>query len=184
MALPFFTIGHSNRSLADFVALLHDSEVRLIVDVRAFPRSRTNPSFNEDALPRALAPEGIAYRHLAALGGRRRKSELVPIETNGFWTHQSFHNYADYALTNIFQVGLEALIGMGREERCAVMCSEAVWWRCHRRIVADYLLARGEKVLHILGPRHVEAAQLSERARPHPDGTVTYPPAGDLFEPA
>lgn len=181
MALPFFTIGHSNRSLEDFVALLHENQVRLIADVRAFPRSRTHPSFNEDALPSALASEGIAYRHLAALGGRRHKSETVPVETNGYWTHQSFHNYADYALTNVFQVGLESLIGMGREERCAVMCSEAVWWRCHRRIITDYLLTRGEMVLHILGAEHVEAAKLTERARAHPDGTVTYPPEGDLF---
>ena len=182
MSLPFFTIGHSNRSLEDFLALLHADELQLIVDVRAFPRSRSNPSFNEDVLPDSLASEGIAYRHLAALGGRRRKSETVPVETNGFWTHQSFHNYADYTLTNLFQVGLEALIGLGRERRCAIMCSEAVWWRCHRRIVTDYLLARGEAVFHILGPGQVEAARLTERARPHPDGTVTYPPAGDLFE--
>ncbi|NKJ22380.1 DUF488 domain-containing protein [Dyella sp. SG609] len=181
MALPFFTIGHSNRSLADFIALLHENEVGLMADVRAFPRSRTNPSFNDDVLPASLAAEGIAYRHLAELGGRRRKSETVPVETNGYWTHQSFHNYADYALTHVFQVGLETLIGLGREQRCAVMCSEAVWWRCHRRIVTDYLLARGETVLHILGPGHVETAELTERARPHADGAVTYPPAGDLF---
>ena len=103
MTLPFFTIGHSNRSLEDFVALLHASEVQQIVDIRAFARSRTNPSFNEDVLPRSLAAEGIAYRHLAALGGRRPRSDTVPAEINGFWTHQSFHNYADYALSPQFQ---------------------------------------------------------------------------------
>ncbi len=182
MNLPFFTIGHSNRGLEDFIALLRESDVRRVVDVRAFPRSRTNPAFNEDSLPIALTRHGIAYRHLAALGGRRGKSDTVPVEVNCFWTHQSFHNYADYALSAAFRAGMDELIAMGRRERCAVMCSEAVWWRCHRRIVTDYLLARGETVFHILAARHVDTARLTEGAVVQPDRSVTYP-ADDLFAP-
>lgn len=182
MTLPFFTIGHSNRGLDEFIALLRESDIRLVVDVRAFPRSRTNPAFNEDTLPKSLAGHAIAYRHLAALGGRRRKSDTVPVEVNCFWTHQSFHNYADYALSAAFRAGLDELVAMGRRKRCAIMCSEAVWWRCHRRIVTDYLLARGETVLHILAAGHVEAARLIEGAVVHPDKSVTYP-ASDLFAP-
>ena len=182
MTLPFFTIGHSNRGTEDFIALLHASDVRMVMDVRAFPRSRTNPGFNEDVLPRTLQAHGVSYRHLAALGGRRRRSDVVAPEVNGFWTHQSFHNYADYALTPAFRVGLDELVALGSERRCAIMCSEAVWWRCHRRIVADWLLARGETVCHILGPGHVDAAQLTEGARVRSDGSVTYP-IEDLFNP-
>ena len=183
MTLPFFTIGHSNRSLEDFIALLRESEVRRVVDVRAFPRSRTHPAFNEDRLPMALAGHAIAYRHLAALGGRRRKSDTVPVDVTCFWTHPSFHNYADYALSAAFRAGLDELTAMGRRERCAVMCSEAVWWRCHRRIVTDYLLAHGETVFHILAPGHVDAAHLTEGAVVQPDGSITYP-ASDLFGPS
>ena len=182
MTLPYFTIGHSNRRLDEVIALLQASDVGLVVDVRAFPRSRTNPSFNEDTLPGALASHGMAYRHLAALGGRRRRSETVPPETNGFWTHQSFHHYADYALTPAFQAGLDELVALGRRHRCAIMCSEAVWWRCHRRIVADWLLARGETVCHILGPGRVDAAAMTEGARIAPGPVVTYP-IEDLFHP-
>ncbi|WNL44332.1 DUF488 domain-containing protein [Dyella sp. BiH032] len=182
MTPPFFTIGHSNRSLDAFIALLRESEVRRVVDVRAFPRSRTNPAFNADSLPIALADHAIAYRHLAALGGRRGKSDTVPVEVNCFWTHPSFHHYADYALSAPFRAGLDELVAMGRRERCAVMCSEAVWWRCHRRIVTDYLLARGETVFHILAAGHVDAARLTEGAVVRPDRSITYP-AADLFGP-
>lgn len=177
MTLPFFTVGHSNRSAEDFIALLREAEVSRLIDVRAFPRSRTNPAFNEDALPGTLAPHGVSYRHLAALGGRRRKSASVPPEVNAYWTHPSFHNYADYALTPAFRTGLDELIALGRKDRCAIMCSEAVWWRCHRRIVTDWLLAQGETVFHILGPRHVDAARLTEAAVLRADGSVVYPAA-------
>ena len=182
MTLPFFTIGHSNRSLEAFIALLRESEVRCVVDVRAFPRSRTNPAFNADSLPITLASHAIAYRHLAALSGRRGKSDTVPVDVNCLWTHPSFHNYADYALSPAFRTGLEQLVAMGRRERCAIMCSEAVWWRCHRRIVTDYLLARGETVFHILAAGHVDAASLTEGAVVQPDKSVTYP-IPDLFGP-
>lgn len=180
MALPFFTIGHSNRSLDDFIAMLREADVQRVVDVRAFPRSRTNPQFNETALPEALRPFDLSYEHVAALGGRRGKSKPVPSGINAFWINQSFHNYADYALSDAFRTGLEHLIAQGRIHRCAIMCSEAVWWRCHRRIITDYLLARGESVFHILGSGHVDAARLTDGAVIQPDGTLVYPASSDV----
>jgi len=185
VTLPFFTIGHSNRSLDEFIALLGDAGVERVVDVRAFPRSRTNPQFNESTLPDALSAFGLSYEHLAALGGRRSKATPVPAEINGFWTNLSFHNYADYALSENFRTGLEHLIAEGRKRRCAIMCSEAVWWRCHRRIIADYLIARDQPVFHILGKGHVDAARLTEGAEIQAEGRVIYPtdglPTGRLF---
>jgi uncharacterized protein (DUF488 family) len=126
-------------------------------------------------LAEGLAPVGIAYEHLAALGGLRGKARSLAPEVNGFWTNESFHNYADYALTAEFRAGLERLLDEGRRARSAIMCSEAVWWRCHRRIVADYLLARGEEVFHIMGPGRLEPARLTPGAVVGADGTVTYP---------
>lgn len=175
MMTPFFTIGHSNRSLDEFAELLRAADVRRIVDVRAFPRSRAQPQFNIDTLPDSLALHGVSYEHVAALGGRRGKSSAVPAEVNAFWIHQSFHNYADYALSRAFHDGLTHLINTGSAHRCAIMCSEAVWWRCHRRIIADYLIVRGEPVFHVLGLDHIDPAELTEGALVQPDGTVTYP---------
>lgn len=177
MKLPFFTIGHSNRRLEDFAALLRHAGVARVADIRKMPRSRANPQFNEDVLPAALAPHGIGYGHIAALGGLRARTPAVPSGLNGFWTNRSFHNYADYALLPAFDAGLAALIEDGRRQRCAMMCSEAVWWRCHRRIVADHLLARGETVFHILGEDRIEPARLTDGARVGQDGRVTYPAA-------
>lgn len=178
MTPAFFTIGHSNRSLDEFVGLLRGADVELVVDVRAFPRSRTQPQFNIDTLPDGLAPFQLSYEHAAALGGRRGKTNPVPFEVNGFWTNQSFHNYADYALSGNFHAGLDHLIAQGHQRRCAIMCSEAVWWRCHRRIIADYLIAHSENVFHILGPNHVDPAQLTMGALIQADGIVTYPAEG------
>jgi len=171
----FFTIGHSNRSVEAFAALLCDAHVQLLVDVRAFPGSYTHPQFNEDVLPGSLAPLGIHYEHAAALGGRRGRAKQVPVEVNGFWSNQSFHNYADYALSGEFHAGLDRLIEQGHERCCAIMCSEAVWWRCHRRIITDYLIARGETVLHILGHGQIGEGQLTAGAVLQADGTIHYP---------
>lgn len=171
----FFTIGHSNRSVEDFIALLSAAEIRLLADIRRIPRSRANPQFNEDALPNALAAVDISYERMDALGGRRAKTRTVPPDVNGFWTHQSFHNYADYALSAEFETGLEHLIEQGLRKRCAVMCSEAVWWKCHRRIVADHLIARGEAVFHILGKNRVERARLTAGAVARVGNPVIYP---------
>ncbi|WP_345798299.1 DUF488 domain-containing protein [Castellaniella sp. MT123] len=178
-SLPtLYTIGHSTHNLATFAGLLTGAGIELLADIRTVPRSRTNPQFNRDTLPEALAAFGIAYEHMAALGGLRGKSKTVAPGVNGFWENDSFHHYADYALSDDFRQGLEALIAQARARRCAVMCSEAVWWRCHRRIVADHLIARGIPVFHIMGPGHIDAASLTHGAVIRPDGTVVYPPAG------
>ena len=173
---PFHTIGHSTRSLADFVATLRAAEATLVVDVRTVPRSRTNPQYNRETLPDSLAAFGIAYEHVAALGGLRGRKADVPPSLNGFWENQSFHNYADYALGEDFGRGLVRLRELGASQRCAIMCAEAVWWRCHRRIIADYLLAGGETVLHIMAPGHIEPARLTEAAQRDPSGHLVYPP--------
>jgi uncharacterized protein (DUF488 family) len=175
VTFPFFTIGHSSRGFVEFVELLRDAQIQCVVDVRAFPRSRTHPQFNESTLPDALLPFDVSYEHMADLGGRRRASGLVPPETNGLWENQSFHNYADYAFTEPFHAGLEHLIALGRTRRCVIMCSEAVWWRCHRRIISDYLIARNEPVFHIIGKGQVGAAQLTLGAAITSARTVTYP---------
>jgi len=175
VTLPFFTIGHSNRSLEEFVAPLTGSEIDLVADIRMVPRSRTNPQFNKDTLPAALARFGISYEHMADLGGLRAKSRSVPASINGFWTNESFHNYADYALSAQFRAGLAHLRDMGHRQRCAIMCSEAVWWRCHRRIVTDHLIASGETVFHVMGPGRLEPARLTQGAVVQPDGAVVYP---------
>ena len=177
MELPFFTIGHSNRSLEDLVALLRGPRVERVVDIRTVPKSRANPQFDKDTLAAALPGFDISYEHVAALGGLRGKSRGLPPEVNGLWINDSFHNYADYALSSAFHAGLAHLVDEGHERRCAIMCSEAVWWRCHRRIVADHLIARGEAVFHIMGEGRVEPAHLTPGAVVQADGTVVYPAA-------
>ena len=177
MQLPFFTVGHSTRTIPDFVELLRAGEVRMVVDIRTVPRSRTNPQYNEDALGSALAEYQIGHTRIASLGGLRGRDREVPPEVNGWWDNRSFHNYADHALSDAFGEGLEELVALGRERRIAMMCSEAVWWRCHRRIVADHLLARGEEVFHLMAPARVEPARLSSGAQVA-GAAVTYPGAG------
>jgi uncharacterized protein (DUF488 family) len=177
VTLPFFTIGHSNRSLEDFVELLSGARVDRVMDIRKIPKSRSNPQFNVGTLPEALAALDISYEHVATLGGLRGKSSSLPSEVNGFWTNESFHNYADYALSAQFHAGLEHLLDTGRKRRCAIMCSEAVWWRCHRRIVADYLIAERETVFHIMGQGRLEPARLTPGALIQPDRTIVYPAA-------
>ncbi|QDT55904.1 hypothetical protein Pan44_39520 [Caulifigura coniformis] len=175
MTLPFFTIGHSNRSFQEFVDLLIEPRVERLVDIRKFPGSRANPQFNQDVLPKALAAFDISYEHVGALGGRRGKGERLPRDVNGFWTNESFHNYADYALSPEFHAGLEHLIEEGHRKRCAIMCSEAVWWRCHRRIVTDYLIAAGQTVFHIMGKGRLDPAKLTPGAAIRSGGMVVYP---------
>ena len=140
------------------------------------PRSRTNPQFNQETLAATLAPCQIGYEHISELGGLRGKSHGAGSSSNGLWRVRSFRNYADYALTAPFAAGLARLRDRGAEQRCVVMCAEAVWWRCHRRIIADYLLAAREQVMHILGKSHVAAASLTPGAVVRNDGSVVYPP--------
>jgi uncharacterized protein (DUF488 family) len=172
---PFCTIGHSNRSFDDFVKLLSGTEISLVADIRTVPRSRANPQFNKDTLAQALTAFDVSYEHMAALGGLRGKARAISPEVNAFWGNESFHNYADYAFSPAFHAGLDHLIERGCQLRCAIMCSEAVWWRCHRRIVADYLLARRETVFHVMGEGRLEPAQLTAAAIVQPDGTIIYP---------
>jgi len=129
------------------------------------PRSRTNPQFNADVLPAALAAADIGYEHIAALGGLRSRQRQVPDEVNAYWDNASFHNYADYAMSEAFAAGLERLRELGARAPTALMCAEALWWRCHRRIVADYLLAAGEPVAHIMADGSVSEARLTPAAR-------------------
>ena len=144
------------------------------MDVRTIPRSRTNPQYNEDVLPGALGPFQVGYRRINELGGLRGKSPRVDPQVNGWWENRSFHNYADYALSEGFEAGLEQLEELADDHRVAIMCSEAVWWRCHRRIIADYLLQRGREVFHLMGEKKVEPASLTPAARPS-DGHLIYP---------
>lgn len=175
MALPFYTIGHARRPINEFVGLLQSSAVTLVADVRTVPCSRTNPQYDATVLPQALCAAGIGYEHIPALGGLRGRSRDVPPQTNAYWQNASFHNYADYAMSGAFRAGLLHLRELGRERSCAIMCAETLWWRCHRRIIADYLLAAGETVFHILGPRHVDPAQMNAAARVQPSGALAYP---------
>ncbi|MCA0056564.1 MULTISPECIES: DUF488 domain-containing protein [unclassified Mesorhizobium] len=177
MPYPFHTIGHSTRSIAEFVALLRVGEITLVVDIRTIRRSRANPQFNSETLPDSLADFAIGYEHIAELGGLRGKAHPIPPTLNAFWINQSFHNYADYALSAEFHGGLERLVSLGRQQRCAIMCSETLWWRCHRRIVADYLISRGESVFHLMGHDKVEPAKLTDGVEARLDGTLVYPPS-------
>lgn len=174
-----FTIGHSTRTFAEFVALLREVGVTLLVDVRSIPRSRAMPQFNKDTLPDALAAAGIGYRHLGALGGRRYRRKSAPPSRNTYWRLKAFRDYADYAETSEFHAGLDTLLALAAADRRAIMCAEAVWWRCHRRIITDYLLAGGTRVEHIMGPRHLVPATLTPGARALTDGTIRYAAPGD-----
>jgi uncharacterized protein (DUF488 family) len=175
MAHPFYTIGHGRRPVGEFIDLLRSVEVTLLVDVRTVPGSRTNPQYNRDQLAQTLASSEIDYEHVAALGGLRGRERHVPSHLNAYWENESFHNYADYATSDRFRDGLENLRERGRRQRCAIACAETVWWRCHRRIITDHLLAAGETVFHLLAPGRVEAATINLAARVQADGKVIYP---------
>jgi uncharacterized protein (DUF488 family) len=173
--MTIHTIGHSTRTIADFGALLQECAIGAVADVRSIPRSRTNPQFNIEALPDELAAFGVTYHHIPELGGRRHRSRDAPPSPNTFWRNESFRNYADYAATAAFEAGIGRLEELAHHCRCAIMCAETLWWRCHRRIISDYLLERGMQVLHIMGPRKVEPATLTSSARRLTDGTLVYP---------
>lgn len=171
----FYTVGHSTRTLEAFVALLREGNVERLVDVRAMPRSRTNPQFNGDTLPAALAPSGIDYVHSAGLAGLRNRSQTVDQHVNAYWRNQSFHNYADYALSEAFAQALAALIDDGCRQTSAIMCSEAVWWRCHRRIIADHLMHHGMTVRHLMSRDRIQPATITSAATTAANGDLVYP---------
>jgi uncharacterized protein (DUF488 family) len=168
------TVGHSTHPLDEFLTLLRGAGVEFVADVRRLPGSRRHPWFDQDALAASLAAAGIGYGRLAELTGRRPIQRDVPDAVNSLWRNRSFHNYADYALGQDFARGLDELVRLGGEQQVVVMCSEAVWWRCHRRIIADHLLARGVPVGHLMAAGRITAAQLTPGAMVH-DDSVEYP---------
>lgn len=166
------TIGHSTRSLAEFIALLAAHQVRKLIDVRTVPRSRHNPQFNGDSLPAALAAAGIHYARIAGLGGFRRTGPESP---NMGWRNVSFRAYADYMQTAEFSQNLRALMDQARQEQVAIMCAEAVPWRCHRSLIADALLVHGVRAEEIISRTRCQTHLLTPFAQV--DGTaITYPP--------
>ena len=169
--MTLWTIGHSNRPLADLLTMLQAHAVDVLADVRTVPRSRHNPQFNRETLPAELAAAGIEYRHLPGLGGLRhpRKDSI-----NTGWRNDSFRGYADYMQTEEFEANLEELLRLAAERRVAIMCAEAVPWRCHRSMISDAVTARGGEVRHIMSAEKAEPHRMTSFARV--DGVrVTYP---------
>lgn len=173
MADTLWTIGHSNHDADAFAALLARHEIALVVDVRTVPRSRRHPHFATEAMAAWLPARGVAYRHAPGLGGWRHARRDSP---NGGWENDSFRGYADYALTGEFAAALEELCELARRQRTAVMCSEGLWWRCHRRLIADRLLVAGWEVRHIAPDGKVAPHELTAFAVRQADGTLLYPP--------
>lgn len=166
-----YTIGHSTRALDDFIALLRAHAVTQLADVRTIPKSRRHPHFSKDALSASLPAAGITYRHFAELGGLRKPRADSP---NTAWRHEGFRGYADHMETPAFSQALDDLVGWSHDAVSAVMCAEAVWWQCHRRLIADALLVRGIEVRHITAPAAAAAHELTGFARV--DGAhVRYP---------
>ena len=172
-----WTVGHSTRALDELVALLRAHGVTTIADVRKVPRSRRNPQFDADTLPAALAAAGLGYVHLPGLGGLRRET---PGSRNRALEHPAFRAYADYMQTAEFTRHLDSLVALARRQAVAFMCAEADWRGCHRSLIADALVARGEEVRHILTPERAESHALRGVARVQ-DGRVSYPGEPELF---
>jgi uncharacterized protein (DUF488 family) len=145
--IVIYTIGHSNREQEEFTGLLQKNKIRVLVDIRRLPGSAKYPHFNQDELSMSLDSLGILYVHLKELGGRRRQSNT---SRNTIWKNKSFQAYADYMATDEFRKGIDILLEHATKQRTAIMCSEAVWWRCHRALVADYLKSNGIEVYHIV----------------------------------
>jgi uncharacterized protein (DUF488 family) len=176
-----YTIGHSTRSLADFIAALESVPIAAVADIRRFPRSRRHPHFNAENLAPALEARGISYRHFPALGGRRPARQDGKPSPNAFWREAAFRNFADYAATAEFHAAFDDLKALAASRATAILCAEAVWWRCHRRIVADYLIAAGFSVEHIFDRDKREPALLTPGAQPGAAGTILYPGAEPLL---
>lgn len=168
-----YTIGHSTRSAEEVLRLLDEAGVKLLADVRAFPSSRRHPQFNRDAMAEWLRDGGIGYVHMPGLGGRR---DPVPGSPNGGWHEPAFQGYADHTASEEFRDALAQLDARARELPTAVMCAEAVWWRCHRRLISDALVARGWRVEHLGIGEGRAVHELPAFAVVEPGGLVRYPP--------
>jgi uncharacterized protein (DUF488 family) len=169
---PVYTIGHSNRTIEEFIGLLKQNGIARLLDIRTVPKSRHNPQFAQDVLPQSLAAAGIGYAHLAGLGGLRRPRKDSP---NGAWRNISFRGYADYMQTDEFADNVDAVAALAHSTRCVLMCAEALPWRCHRSLVADALLLRDVSVEHIMGSQQRRPHTLTPFARV--DGRhIVYPP--------
>lgn len=174
MSPHLFTIGHSTHPIGRFVALLNQHDIQVLADIRRFPGSRKFPQFNQDNLASALPEAGIEYRWLAALGGRRGKMRNGSSNNLGL-QNESFRNYADYMLTEEFREGIRKLLEVAAGKPTAFMCSESVFWRCHRRLVADYLFVNGITVQHIMPSGQLRPHTLTKGAKVE-GGELTYPP--------
>ena len=168
--LSIWTVGHSTLSIEDFIGRLKSFEINLLADVRSFPGSRRYPHFNRENLSSALADAGIRYEHFRELGGRRRPRRD---SVNVAWRNESFRGYADYMETPEFRAGIQRLLELAKQQRVAIMCSEAVWWRCHRSMISDYLKVKGVNVVHIMGEGKSEAHPFTSAARVV-DGELSY----------
>jgi len=165
-----WTIGHSTRSFEEFLDMLQSFSIELIADVRSYPGSRRFPQFNKEALEVSLPQDNIQYAHLKNLGGRRKAN---PDSKNTGWRHAAFRGYADYMETNAFKDGIIKLANRALEQRTAYLCSEALWWRCHRSMISDYLRLQGWNVMHIMGIGKAEPHSYTEPAR-IVDGKLNY----------
>jgi uncharacterized protein (DUF488 family) len=160
--LTILTVGHSTRSAEEFKEIILAHQIEALLDIRSFPGSRRYPHFNKPELSDYLDSSGILYAHMPALGGRRRPT---PDSKNTAWQNPSFRAYADHMETEEFQKGIEALLELTQTKRTAVMCAEAVWWRCHRSLIADFLKARGVEVIHIIDAKKTESHPYTSAAR-------------------
>lgn len=170
MKTTVWTLGHSTHSWDEFVALLRAHELQAVADVRRLPGSRRLPQFDQDSMANTLERLGIAYRWFPKLGGRRRAQKDSP---NTGWRNASFRGYADHLSSDEFADGLTELIGLAKQERTTLMCAEAVWWRCHRRLIADVLIQQGIEVVHILDATHATPHRHTPPAR-IVNGELTY----------
>jgi uncharacterized protein (DUF488 family) len=166
-----WTIGHSTREIENFIAALRANDIKAVADVRMFPGSKRYPQFNKETLAAALGKVGIRYEHFPKLGGRRKRR---PESRNTAWRHEAFRGYADYMETESFRTGVERLVDLGTEcGRTAIMCAEAVWWRCHRGLISDFLKSRGVEVIHIFDVNKAEQHPFTSAAR-IVDGKLSY----------
>ena len=179
MKPELYSIGHSNYSLERLLGLLARHRIEALVDIRRFPGSRKFPHLSQQSLAAALADAGMEYHWLEALGGRRRTEKNGPPSRNLGLRNESFRNYADYMVTDEFRQGVQRLLEIALGKRTAIMCAEAVFWRCHRRLVSDFLLANGIAVQHIMPSGELHTHTLTDGAKAE-NGEVTYPGA-DLF---